>query len=153
MRGVAGGPRYGTISKRCVNRWPTRKGAHTLRAVVTDEAGQVSANTCEAGTEVKTAFPFFLGGYFGKERLTHDEAEDHTNRSPFTPFSRCSPIAGFELGVQPKIGENDRFGEADEADHAHFASAPRTDERVDFVHPADQLRPSAPESGAVWPVR
>jgi len=47
----------------------------------------------------------------------------------------------------------DQGGLCDEADHAHLASAARTHEGVDFVDPADQLCPSAPESGAVRPVR
>jgi hypothetical protein len=47
----------------------------------------------------------------------------------------------------------DEGGPCDEADHAHFAPAARTHERVDFVDPADQLRPSTPEGGAVRPVR
>ena len=52
-------------------------GIHTLRAVVTDEAGQVSTNACTAQVDVKGGFPIFVGGYFGKERLTHDEVADH----------------------------------------------------------------------------
>jgi hypothetical protein len=84
-------------------------GIHTLRAAVTDEASQTSTNVCEAQVDVKGGFPIFAGGYFGKERLTHDEAGDHTDITPFAPFSRCSPEVGFELGVQPKIGENAQF--------------------------------------------
>ena len=52
-------------------------GIHTLRAVVTDEAGQASTNACETQVDVKGGLPIFVGGYFGKERLTHDEAGDH----------------------------------------------------------------------------
>ena len=85
-------------------------GIHTLRAVVTDEVGQTSTNACTAQVDVKAGFPIFVGGYFGKERLTHDDAADHDDRPvPFTEFSRCSPLAGFEVGVQPKIGDNAEF--------------------------------------------
>jgi hypothetical protein len=84
-------------------------GIHTLRAVVTDEASQTSTNACEAQVDVKGGFPVFVGGYFGKERLTHDEASDHDDITPFNEFSRCAPLAGFELGVQPKIGDNAQF--------------------------------------------
>jgi hypothetical protein len=87
-----------------------KSGAQSIRAVVTDEAGQVSTNTCEAPLDVKSAFPLFLGAYGGKERLTHDEASDHDDRPvPFTEFSRCAPLFGFQVGVQPKIGENAEF--------------------------------------------
>jgi hypothetical protein len=84
-------------------------GIHTLRAVVTDEASQTSTNACEAQVDVKGGFPVFVGGYFGKERMTHDKASDHTDITPFTSFSRCSPEGGFEVGVQPKIGEHGEF--------------------------------------------
>ncbi len=85
-------------------------GIHTLRAVVTDEASQTSTNACEAQVDVKGGFPVFVGGYFGKERLTHDDAADHSDRpTPFTEFSRCSPLVGFQLGVQPKIGDKAQF--------------------------------------------
>jgi hypothetical protein len=84
-------------------------GIHTLRAVVTDEAGQASTNVCEAQVDVKGGIPIFVGGYFGKERLTHDEASDHPDRDPFTEFSRCSPEVGFEVGFQPMIGDNTQF--------------------------------------------
>jgi hypothetical protein len=86
-----------------------KSGVHTLRAVVTDEANQTSTNACEAQVDVKGGPPVFVGGYFGKERLTHDEAEDHPDRVPFTEFSRCSPEFGLQLGIQPKIGENGQF--------------------------------------------
>lgn len=87
-----------------------KSGIHTLRAVVTDEWGQTSTNQCEAQVDVKGGPPVFIGGYFGKERLTHDEASDHDDRPvPFTEFSRCSPLVGFTLGIQPKIGENAEF--------------------------------------------
>jgi hypothetical protein len=84
-------------------------GIHTLRAVVTDEADQTSTNACEAQVDVKGGFPVFVGGYFGKERMTHDDAADHTDITPFVPFSRCSALVGFEVGVQPKIGEHAEF--------------------------------------------
>lgn len=84
-----------------------KSGIHTLRAVVVDEYGQTSTNACSAQVDVKGGPPIFIGGYFGKERLTHDEAADHSNRPvPFTEFSRCSPLVGFNIGIQPKIGEN-----------------------------------------------
>jgi hypothetical protein len=84
-------------------------GLHTLRAVVTDEATQTSTNACQAQVDVKGGPPIFLGGYFGKERLTHDSADDHTDRVPFTEFSRCSPEFGLEAGFQPMIGEKAQF--------------------------------------------
>ena len=84
-------------------------GIHTLRAVVTDEVSQTSTNACTAQVDVKGGFPIFMGGYFGKERLTHDQASDHTDIANFTPFSNCAPEAGFALGVQPKIGDNAEF--------------------------------------------
>jgi len=59
--------------------------------------------------DVKGGFPLFLGGYFGKERLLHDEAEDHDDITPFAEFARCAPLAGFQIGVQPKIGDNSQF--------------------------------------------
>jgi hypothetical protein len=77
-------------------------GVHTLRAVVTDEAGQVSTNACEAQADVKGGFPIFVGAYLGKERLTHDDDD-------VAPFSRCSAEAGFAIGVQPRIGDNSEF--------------------------------------------
>jgi len=91
-----------------------RGGIHTLRAVVTDEAGQVSTNACEAQVDVKGGFPFFVGGYFGKERLTHDDFDTHgddfASSAAFGDgFSRCAPIAGFQIGIQPKIGDNTEF--------------------------------------------
>jgi hypothetical protein len=89
-------------------------GIHTLRAVVTDEANQVSTNVCEAQVDVKGGFPFFVGGYFGKERLTHDDFEAHDDEFASSAafgdgFSRCAPIAGFQIGIQPKIGDNTEF--------------------------------------------
>ena len=77
-------------------------GIHTVRAVVTDEAGQVSTNACEAQVDVKGGFPIFVGGYVGKERLTHDDDD-------VTAFSRCAAEVGFAVGVQPKISDNGEF--------------------------------------------
>jgi hypothetical protein len=84
-------------------------GIHTLRAVVTDEANQVSTNACSAQVDVKSAFPIFVGGYFGKERLTHDDASDHGDVTPFAAFSRCSPLVGLAIGIQPMIGDSAEF--------------------------------------------
>ncbi len=84
-------------------------GIHTLRAVVTDEADQTSANACSAQVDVKSGIPIFVGGYFGKERLTHDEAGDHDDVADFAAFSRCAPLAGLAIGFQPKIGDNAEF--------------------------------------------
>jgi hypothetical protein len=84
-------------------------GIHTLRAVVTDEASQASTNACTAQVDVKGGFPIFVAGYFGKERLTHDEASDHDDRVPFTEFSRCSPLAGLAIGIQPMISDTAQF--------------------------------------------
>jgi hypothetical protein len=87
-----------------------KSGIHTLRATVVDEAGQTSTNACEAQVDVKGGIPIFVGGYFGKERLTHDDAEDHDDRPvPFTEFSRCAPLAGFQIGFQPMISDNAQF--------------------------------------------
>ncbi len=74
-------------------------GDHILRATVTDEAGQVSANACQVGFGVKNAFPLFAGLYAGKERLVHDEG-------PGAPGGRCAALVGAEIGIQPKLGEN-----------------------------------------------
>jgi len=87
----------------------SKGGAHTLRAVVTDEADQASTNTCTTRVDVKGGIPLFVGGYFGKERLTHDEVADHDELIPFAPFSRCAPIAGVSIGFQPMIGDNAQF--------------------------------------------
>lgn len=84
-------------------------GIHTLRAVVTDDANQASTNTCTAQVDVKGGIPLFVGGYFGKERLTHDEVADHEDVIPFTEFSRCAPLAGLAIGFQPMIGDNAQF--------------------------------------------
>jgi hypothetical protein len=73
-------------------------GDHVLRATVSDEAGQVSTNACQVGFGVKNPIPLFAGAYFGKERLVHTEG-------PGAPGGRCAPIAGVEIGFQPKIGD------------------------------------------------
>ena len=103
-------------------------GVHTLRAVVTDEASQTSTNACEAQVDVKGGFPLFVGGYFGKERLVHDDAADHEGITPFAPFGQCAPLAGFQIGVQPMIGDKAQFEAAvgvkfpfDDDDVAHTA--------------------------------
>ncbi len=71
----------------------------TLRAVVTDEAGQVSTNTCELQADVRGGgLPIFVGAYAGKERFFQDE--------PPYPGGRCAAIIGAEVGIQPKIAEN-----------------------------------------------
>ena len=102
-----------------------KAGIHTLRATVTDEAGQTSTNTCETQADVKGGgLPFFLGAYAGKERLTHDDDD-------VSIFSRCSGEVGFAVGVQPKIGDNAEFEAAlgvkfpfeDDAHTALFADA------------------------------
>jgi hypothetical protein len=76
-----------------------KSGPHTVRAVVTDEAGQVSTNSCQADVDVKSAFPLFVGVYGGKERLFQDNY----------PGGRCAGLLAAEIGVQPKIGENAEF--------------------------------------------
>ena len=106
-----------------------KAGIHTLRAVVTDEAGQTSTNACQAQVDVKGGPPIFAGGYFGKERMTHDDLTEHSGH--VAEFSRCSPEVGFEIGVQPKIGEHSEFEAAlgikfpfdDDAHTAIFADA------------------------------
>jgi hypothetical protein len=79
-----------------------KAGIHTVRGTVTDEAGQVSTNACEAQADVKGGFPIFVGAYLGKERLTHDDDD-------VAAFSRCAAELGFAVGVQPKIGDNSEF--------------------------------------------
>ena len=74
-----------------------RKGG-TLRAVVTDEAGQVSTNTCEVRAEVRGGLPFFVGAYGGKERLIQEE--------PYYPGGRCAALIGAEIGIQPRLAEH-----------------------------------------------
>ena len=68
-------------------------GIHTLRAVVTDEASQVSTNACTAQVDVKGGLPIFVGGYFGKERLTHDDFGDHDDTAATPPRSCRSRAA------------------------------------------------------------
>jgi len=81
-------------------------GIHTLRAVVTDDASQVSTNECTAQVDVKGGLPIFASGYFGKERMTHDDAEDHEDVFlAGAAFSRCAPLVGFDIGFQPMIGD------------------------------------------------
>ncbi len=106
-------------------------GIHTLRAVVTDESGQTSTNACTAQVDVKGGLPIFVGGYFGKERLTHDDAGDHDDVAAFADFSRCAPLAGFQVGIQPRINDKTEIEAAlgikfpfdDDAHTAIFADA------------------------------
>jgi len=88
-------------------------GVTTLRAVATDEAGQVSTNACTADIDVKGGFPIYVGGYFGKERLTHDDNDEVADAlgaaavaAGATEFARCSPLAGLTVGILPMIGES-----------------------------------------------
>ena len=83
-----------------------RGGIHTLRAVVTDEAGQVSTNACSAQVDVKGGVPIYIGAYFGKERLVHDTASDHDDN--FTG-AVCAEHLGLGIGFQPKLGEHAEF--------------------------------------------
>jgi hypothetical protein len=77
-----------------------KKGPYTVRAVVTDDAGQTSANACETQfTPEFPALPIFGGIYGGKERLVHDSG-------PGSPGGRCAGLIGAEIGVQPLIGDN-----------------------------------------------
>jgi hypothetical protein len=74
-----------------------KKGPYTVRAVVTDDAGQTSTNACETQfTPEYPALPIFGGVYGGKERLVHDEF----------PGGRCAPLIGVEIGIQPLIADN-----------------------------------------------
>jgi hypothetical protein len=106
-----------------------KSGVHTLRAVVTDEAGQTSTNACKAQVDVQGGLPFFVGGYFGKERLTHDDLADHDDAP--ASFSRCAPELGLQVGFQPRIGDNAELEAAlgvkfpfdDDAHTAIFADA------------------------------
>ena len=84
-------------------------GTTTLRAVATDEAGQVSTNACTADLDVKGGFPIYVGGYFGKERLTHDDIDEVTDAfiaTGATEFSRCSPLAGLTVGILPMLSDS-----------------------------------------------
>ena len=63
---------------------------------MTDEAGQISTNSCEVQADVRgSGFPIFVGAYGGKERLFQEE--------PFYPNGRCAALIGAEVGIQPKI--------------------------------------------------
>jgi hypothetical protein len=85
-----------------------RGGIHTLRAVVTDEAGQVSTNACEAQVDVKGGLPFYVGGYFGKERFVHDETDGHDDGF-IAPAAICAEHLGFGVGYQPMLGDHAQF--------------------------------------------
>ena len=108
-----------------------RSGIHTLRAVVTDAAYQTSTNACSAQVDVQGGLPLFVAGYFGKERLRHDDADDHGEVVPFSEFARCSPLGGLSVGIHPELGDNARFEAAlgvkigfdDDAHTALFADA------------------------------
>ena len=85
-----------------------RGGIHTLRAVVTDEAGQVSTNACTAQVDVKGGLPFYVGGYFGKERFVHDEVDGHDDGF-IAPAAICAEHLGFGVGYQPMLGDHAQF--------------------------------------------
>jgi hypothetical protein len=76
-------------------------GSHTLRAVVTDETGQTSTNSCQAPVSVVGGIPLFVGAYGGKERLFQEQ--------PFFPDGRCAALIGAEVGIQPLIAANTEF--------------------------------------------
>src|ERR1035437_9477652 len=62
---------------------------------------------------------------------------------------RRSPGLG-RAGRRGAKGVEDAADDAalgDEGDHPHHASAAGTDERVDLVHPSDELRPAAAKGG------
>ena len=59
---------------------------------------------------------------------------------------RASDLLALSEMIQEAL---DHGGLGDEFHHAHLASAARTHQGVDFVHPPDHLRPSAPEGRAV----
>jgi hypothetical protein len=81
-------------------------GPHTVRAVVTDEAGQVSSNVCQADLDVQGGLPLFVGAYFGKERLVHDHPVGNEDITTGTGATICAEHLGVAVGFQPKIGEN-----------------------------------------------
>lgn len=70
-------------------------GMYTIRAIVTDDAGQTSSNTCQADLDVKSEVPLFVGAYGGKQRLFQDNY----------PGGRCAGLIGLELGFQPMIAD------------------------------------------------
>jgi hypothetical protein len=76
-----------------------KAGIHTLRAVVTDEASQVSTNVCSAEVDVKGGLPLYFGAYFGKERFVHDDHDGHA------AGTICAEHVGIGVGFQPKLGE------------------------------------------------
>lgn len=78
---------------------PTQVGYYSFRVQVTDSVGQVSENECAAGPVKVTAFPLFVAGYFGKERLVREEFGG----------GRCAPLLGAKFGVLPEIGEHTEF--------------------------------------------
>jgi hypothetical protein len=79
-----------------------KHGIYTVKATVTDEAGQTSSNSCEASFEIpKPKFPLFVAGFFGKERLVQ-ESED----VPGFFSGHCDPQVGFKVGVLPPLGDS-----------------------------------------------
>jgi hypothetical protein len=85
-----------------------RGGIHTLRAVITDEAGQTSTNACTAQVDVKGGVPFYVGAYFGKERFVHDEVDGHDDGF-VAPAAICAEHLGFGVGYQPMLGDHAQF--------------------------------------------
>lgn len=83
-----------------------KSGPTTFRAVVTDEYGRTSTNLCQGDVQVQGGPPVYIGAYFGKERLVHDEPGDHDDDFTGTV---CSEHFGFGVGYQPMIGENVQF--------------------------------------------
>jgi len=78
-----------------------KAGMYTVKATVTDEAGQKSTNTCEASFEVpKPKNPFFIAALFGKERLFQDDGED------YGVGGRCAGEMGIKAGILPEIAED-----------------------------------------------
>jgi hypothetical protein len=80
-----------------------RGGIHTVRAVVVDEAGQTSTNACTAQVDVKGGPPIYLGAYFGKERLVHDDEDG------VAVGAICAEHLGLGVGFQPMLGEHAQF--------------------------------------------
>lgn len=74
-----------------------KAGDYKISVVVTDDAGQVSSNTCEVDPfTVESTLPLFGAAFFGKERLVQDDFLG----------GRCAPLFGAEIGLLPEIAEN-----------------------------------------------
>ncbi|MBI2839907.1 MAG: hypothetical protein HYX75_16455 [Acidobacteria bacterium] len=73
-----------------------KAGSYAIRAVAIDEVGQSSTNPCEAALEVTSAFPLFVAGFVGKERLVREEFGG----------GHCAPLVGAKLGFLPQLGES-----------------------------------------------